>query len=144
AGAAGGMNGATEDCDIELDLGGVAAIADINALDAGGNVLRTSRASFSARTGTTIPALLVAPANLNRFLIGSNYSGTFVGALGGVSPAATGVCRYSINGDVVTLEFPDIIGTSNSTGLGLTGLPADIQPANFRVLLGVAQDNGTP
>lgn len=59
-------------------------------------------------------------------------SGTFSFALGGCTTAPTGTARYTVYGNVVTLTFPALTGTSNTTSLTYTGLPAALQPANIQ------------
>jgi hypothetical protein len=53
--------------------------------------------------------------------------GTFTGTLTGVVGTVTGSVKYTRNGNIVTLSFPTISGTSNSTGLTVTGLPTSLQ-----------------
>jgi hypothetical protein len=56
-------------------------------------------------------------------------TGSFTGTLTGFTPSnPTGTCIWSRNGNQVTLFIPILNGTSNTTALTLTGLPAAIQP----------------
>lgn len=137
-----GLNGATETCEIDLDLGGTATVADVNALVIGGTSIRDSRVTLSANTtAAPLPADLVSATNANRLFVGANYTGTFTGTLTGCTTSPTGSIRWSLNGDIVTLELPDILGTSNSTGATVTGLPAAIQPAASRNCILTSQNN---
>lgn len=55
--------------------------------------------------------------------------GTFTGTLTGMTGSVTGTCRWNRVGDCVYLYMPIMTGTSNTTAMTLTGLPAAIQPA---------------
>lgn len=59
-------------------------------------------------------------------------SGTFVGTLTGCTTVVTGTFHYTIAGGVCTISLANlsnVTGTSNSTAMTLTGLPAVCQPA---------------
>lgn len=71
AAGASGLNGATSNCSIILDVFGTAATADINAINSGGNVVRDSRVEISSRTATGVPALFLDPALGNQITFGS-------------------------------------------------------------------------
>jgi hypothetical protein len=61
---------------------------------------------------------------------------TFTGTLTGMTTTVSGTCTYTKIGTVVTLYIPAMTGTSNTTAMTLTGLPAAIQPvANKRVII---------
>lgn len=66
------------------------------------------------------------------------FTGTLTGATGG-----SGTVRYARNGDMVTLTFPTITGTSNSTAHTITGVPTSIIPANAQICVGVTHNNST-
>jgi len=68
--------------------------------------------------------------------------GTFTGTLTGVT-SGSGTVRYARNGDMVTLSFPTITGTSNSTAHTITGLPVELHPTNEQNCVGVTVDNST-
>jgi len=70
--------------------------------------------------------------------LGSSYTATGTGYASG----PTGSIKYSVNGDVVTLDIPSISGTSNSTSLTFTGMPVQIRPAANQTLVGRYTDNG--
>ena len=62
--------------------------------------------------------------------INTNFvTGSFIGTLTGCTTAPTATFNYTIIGNQVTLFLPVLTGTSNSTALTVTGLPAAIQPA---------------
>jgi hypothetical protein len=86
---------------------------------------------------TTFPnisgAMNATHTELN-FLVGST-SGTFTGTLTGMSGATTGTVEYYRVGGKVTLYIISTIsGTSNSTAMTMTGLPAAVQPAHTQTL----------
>jgi hypothetical protein len=71
----------------------------------------------------------------------SAVTGSFVATLTGVSGTVTGTIEYSVNGDVVTLEIPDITGTPSGTAHTLTGAPAAVQPTATQTVLGITTNN---
>ena len=56
-------------------------------------------------------------------------TGTFTITYTGMTTAVTGTAVWSRNGNNVTLFFPAATGTSNSTSMTATGLPATLAPA---------------
>ena len=54
-------------------------------------------------------------------------TGTFTGTLTGCTTSPTATIRYVIVGNMCTLFFPTLTGTSNSTSATITGLPAVCQ-----------------
>ena len=68
---------------------------------------------------------------------------SFTATLTGCTSSPTYAVRYVKNGNTVTLEIPDLAGTSNATTKTLTGLPPELQPASRKqALLASVQDNG--
>jgi hypothetical protein len=53
---ASGLSGATEFCNIYLDIAGAASVADISAVDSGGNSLASSKLTVTASTSATLPS----------------------------------------------------------------------------------------
>lgn len=139
-----GLNGATEYCDIDLDVGGTAAVADIAALTFGGNYMRSSTLRGSGVTATSLPAEFGTPSYKNRLLLDNVYTGTFTATLAGVSDATapTGTIKWSMSGDQVTLEIPAITGTSNSTSANLSGMPDNLKPASAQYMAGFVTNSG--
>lgn len=71
-------------------------------------------------------------------------NGTFTATLTGVSATVTQLCSYSLNGNQVTITIPqDVTGTSNSTGMTFTGLPAALQPVTPNQVFGYAYTTAT-
>jgi hypothetical protein len=62
-------------------------------------------------------------------------TGTFTGTLTGMTGSVTKTIRYRVSGNIVSLSMDDrasdMTGTSNTTGLSLTGLPAAIDPGTL-------------
>lgn len=63
-------------------------------------------------------------------------SDTFTVTLTGVSGTVTGTAYYSVIGDtslgaIVALYIPALSGTSNTTALGISGIPAALRPSAF-------------
>ena len=68
-----GLSGATEWCDIYLDLGGTASIAAINAVDYGGNTLASSILTITTATASSIPSDFAAVAKNNTLNVVGAY-----------------------------------------------------------------------
>lgn len=70
--------------------------------------------------------------------------GSFVGTLTGIAGAdPTYTIRYSVKGNIVTLDIPGVGGTSDATTKTITGMPQHLWPvAGFREFMAVASDNG--
>lgn len=138
-----GLTGATEDSEINIDLGGVSAVSDLIAIDSGGNTVKNSRLMFStATTGVILPAEFTNAENANRILSGANNTGIAALTLVGCTTSPTGTVSYGVDGDSVTLNLPTITGESNSTSGALTGLPAEVQPSSTRVVIGRTMNGG--
>ena len=71
-------------------------------------------------------------------------TGSFTGTLTGMTTVVTGLCNYSIVGNVCTLSMPPSFqGTSNTTAMTMTGLPAVCQPATLTQIASIpVVDNG--
>lgn len=79
---------------------------------------------------TTIKPSSIAPASPGRYLRQANLfgtSGTFNLGVTGLTTTPTLACRYVKNGPMVTISYPSLTGTSNSTAFGLTGFPNGLQ-----------------
>lgn len=71
-------------------------------------------------------------------------TGTFLATLTGMSAATTGTVTWVKIGNVITLTAPAITGTSNSTAMTMTGVPAAILPTTMRQLVPMSVlDNGS-
>lgn len=135
-----GQNGATEFCDIYLDLGGVASSADLNDMLSEGQTLRNSSIYVSPTTGTFIPAAFYAEANNNLVVVGPTarmmnpiVSGKLSLAFSGNGNTETGTLG------VFDSQVTGLQGKFTSTpGTVVTGLYD--AAGNFR--LGVLNGNG--
>lgn len=139
-----------------MGLGGIRftnVIADALTLG-GNNILQTTPSVEGVLfTGTTITRLAAtanatnstSPFSVVTSTIGYSNSvpqGTFTGSLTGCTTSPTGTLKYSINGDLVTLEVPTLTATSNATTCTITGVPAEISPNNDQTVFGITTDNG--
>ena len=67
--------------------------------------------------------------------------GTFTATATGMTTSPTGTCKYAVNDGAVTLDIPNITGTSNATTFTLTGAPVAVRPAVDKDVLCRVQDN---
>lgn len=67
---------------------------------------------------------------------------TFTGTMTGLTTSPTGVITCTRSGDVVSLDFPVISGTSNTTACTITGAPASFWPTAARLVAIRGIDNG--
>jgi Pectate lyase superfamily protein len=65
-----GLNGATDQCDIYLDITGTSDSVDVQYNDAGGNIMNNSRLYCTTSTTTTLPIQFYDPALNNTLTIG--------------------------------------------------------------------------
>ena len=138
-----GLSGATEFSQINVDLGGTAAIIDLLSINSGGNSVKNSTITVSGNTSTTLPADWTSVSNNNNCLLGSIYKGSYAGALTGCTTTPSADIKYSVNGDVVTLGIPAITGTSNTTGATIINMPASLWPTTTQYVLGICTNNST-
>lgn len=68
----------------------------------------------------------------------------FTATATGMTTSPTGIVNYTRVGNIVTLDFPLISGTSNNTQFTLTGMPTNIRPvgAGKRVLVRITDNSG--
>lgn len=66
-----GLSGATDQCDIYLDITGTASSTNVQYNDAGGNIMNNSRLYCTTSTTTTLPIQFYDPALNNTLTIGS-------------------------------------------------------------------------
>lgn len=71
-----------------------------------------------------------------------NYFDTFTGTLTGCTTSPTAAIKYSVNGDLVTLEIPQTTATSNTTACTITGVPQYLRPTTSQNCLAFVFDNG--
>jgi hypothetical protein len=118
-----------------------------------GSVVRQTSAALTSPTLTT--PVLGAATGTSLSLSGNatvdslispklHDEGTFTFTLTGCTTSPTGTARWTRLGKMVFIRIPTMSGTSNSTGMTLTGLPASLIPANgFVHSVPVLTDNGT-
>lgn len=62
-------------------------------------------------------------------------NGSFTGTLTGVTTTITGLCYFTLSGNVVSVRVSqDLAGTSNSTSCTITGMPTYLSPSNGYVI----------
>jgi hypothetical protein len=117
--------------------------------------LRNGYSTFQVQNGTksaTINTnvnyvLAPQPYNFSQLSAGYNLATTRVLSATltatGMTTSPTGTLYYSKVGNLVTLTIPTISGTSNSTAMTLTGLPAALIPSVQQLCLIRTTDNGT-
>lgn len=120
--------------------------------------LGTSLASLGALTDPNVDAIVFWDDSAGNYanlaptghlaISGTNLAytsttGSFTGTLTGVTTTVTGTVKYTINGNTVTLEWPDLVGTANSTAHTITGAPAAIFPTTAQRVGGVVVSNNT-
>ncbi len=92
-------------------------------------------------TGTTITG---KGANSGTQVDMAPDSGTFTGTVTGCTAGVTGTMRWFKIGNLVTIYSPGgMTGTSNTTAMTMTGLPAVIQPVNAQLVVCSVEDNGS-
>lgn len=104
-----GLGGRTEFCDILLDIGGTASIADVLEIDSGGNTIGDSRLQVSLVTATSLPTAFYAASLLNTLTIGQadrlvtpKVSGVLSLAQGSDGTTETG--RIDMNGVITRVQ----------------------------------------
>jgi hypothetical protein len=103
----------------------------------------------ATETGSPTPVLTWSTSGIVTFPAqgGSVQSGTFTGTLTGMTGTTTGTFHYTIAGNVCTVSLANssnVTGTSNSTSMTMTGLPAVCQPATQQpIVTCFLEDNGT-
>lgn len=96
------------------------------------------------RSGTAATDLALSATSIT--LNGSSVqaSGSFTGTQTGYSASLTPTIQYRRSGSIVTLSCnAGSSGTSNSTGMTLTGMPAGIRPLQAMTTITRLTDNGT-
>jgi hypothetical protein len=148
----GGLSGACIGTKLDFEVAILAAnvvTAELNIIDSGGNTINDSILNFSddmpviATNGTPITEdypFLVA-SKLNRVFFGTKVTGSFTGTMTGMTTSPTGTVKYSIEGQTVSLEIPQILGTSNSTFMTMTGVPTDVRPITRQWIMATGHDN---
>ena len=107
------------------DVAGVGTLSLATTLGVGGS---TPSASGS---GITFPATQSASSDANTLDDYEEGSFTFTGT--GFTTSPTKTAYYTKIGDQVTVQLPDITGTSNTTAMTITGLPVALRSARAYV-----------
>jgi hypothetical protein len=111
-----GLSGATEFCDIYLDIAGTAVTSDISAVNSGGNSMSSSRLVITSSTTTTIPSDFATTSKKNVFEVIGEYGKAILS--GNIRFPATQVSSTDVN------TFDDYEEGSFTAILADTGLVA--------------------
>lgn len=76
------------------------------------------------------------------YVLDSYDTASFTATLTGVAATITGTGYYTINGNAVVLDLPELAGTSNTTSKSITGIPAAVRPTTTKNVSIAAIDNG--
>jgi hypothetical protein len=97
------------------------------------------------RTGTTADLInfLATALKNNSVDVATIATGSYSGAVTGMSSAINATVRYKIISNIVIVNIQSALGTSNATTMTITGAPVAIRPARVQLLpIGGAIDNG--
>lgn len=121
--------------ELNITAGVMALRTRTDANAAGKNIISVTRGSTTAISSLAFGNATDAPTITFN---GESYNetGTFTGTLTGMSASTTRSFRYYLNNGIVTLRFATVdvnafTGTSNTTAMTLTGLPAAITPTGI-------------
>jgi hypothetical protein len=101
----------------------------------GSKSLALQGATPQTGTGITFPATQSASSNANTLDDYEEGSFTFTGT--GFTTSPTKTAYYTKIGDQVTVQLPDITGTSNTTAMTITGLPVALRSARAYAFFGI-------
>lgn len=73
-----GLNGATEFCEIYLDIPGTSVTSDIDAVDNGGNSMSSSELKITSATSSTLPSNFAGVAKLNQLVALGSYGNSIL------------------------------------------------------------------
>lgn len=110
--------------------------------DNGYRLSNSSRLIFEYGFSGSVRASNSVDATSKVIFVPEYEEGTFTATLTGCTTSPTATAYYVRNGKHVAISVPQIIGTSNSTACGLTGLPAALYPAREQLMFGCFFDNG--
>jgi hypothetical protein len=106
-----------------------------------GSADATKKARFEVDGITTGTTRVLTVPNADG-TIAYDSSGTFTADLTGCTVAIQGTATWTKAGNVVTVRYPVLTGTSNTTAATITGAPAAIQPTTAALgMVGITQDN---
>lgn len=135
--------------DINIASGVFSLRTRTDADGTGKDILRVLRGSTTAISAidignaTDIPVITLNGTTLVATNIVQQATGSFTGALIGMTGATTGSVSYkTYNGLACLYTAATISGTSNTTALTMTGLPAGLQPSGNRYCYCTLLDNG--
>jgi len=140
----GGVYGGCDGTEIDMELD-VANLDDdaVVSVSSGGNTTKNCRFKFGKNVVATLLATseLTNPANNNTVMLGGNLKGSFSATLTGVSTTNVSTVSYSAYNNEVTLNFPELLGTSNSNFTTITGVPLVVKPASPQSFVVLVRNN---
>lgn len=108
------------------------------------NVATIERTANVVDSITFAAAVALASATIAGATVATQENGTYTGTLTGLTTSPTTTVSYRRAGGLVVLTYSDVSGTSNTTALSMTGMPAAIRPAAARQGIYVTVlENGT-
>jgi hypothetical protein len=120
---------------------------NINVNGLGNQLVVTNTGAGPAVGALLANSILLLQYNGTEFVLIADASGartgSFTATLTGMTGATTGLVYYAVSGSIVTLSCTALTGTSNSTVMTMTGLPAALQPASQYQAIPVNLENGT-
>jgi hypothetical protein len=119
--------------DASITIGGSAdytIVLNAPSVQVPGNLSVDGTLSVTTATGlVTNPVAVVDGYDVKKCQMVTD--GNFTATLHGVSQTVTGTAYYRIVAGIVYLELPSLLGTSNSSSLYISGLPAAIRPSTY-------------
>ena len=100
-----------------------------------GKTLALESATSVSGTGISFPSTQSASSDANTLDDYEEGSFTFTGT--GFTTSPTKTAYYTKIGDQVTVQIPDITGTSNTTAMTITGLPVALRSARAYIFIGL-------
>lgn len=132
-----------------------ASTINVNGLGFRSIVNQDGSALYAGQLRVNQIAIIVLNGGVFQLLNNLYSSGSFTGTLNGMTAVTTGTVNYSISGNIATLSNRTglaITGTSNTTSMAMSGLPALLTPTtsyleiptaglidNSNILLGTVQ-----
>lgn len=117
--------------------------------DGSGNLAVNTETGTGSHVRATSPTLVtptLGVASATTIALGGNEAfdydeGSFTASLSGTGGTTT-TARYTRVGKMVVLHFVGATGTSSTSTLVISGIPAGIRPARVQTVIGLFMDNG--
>lgn len=108
---------------------------------AAANLSGTNTGNQTASTVSFTPTGTIAATNVQAAIAevaaeaGGGTAYTYTGSSVGLSTVVNATVKYTVTGNVVTMDLPNMYGTSNSTAFAITGGPVNMRPATAKAVL---------